>query len=42
MLPRCWYFESAVGLQPDGVIDELTWQALVAFKPSVEPSLSYP
>ncbi len=35
-------FEGAVGLQPDGVIDELTWQALAAFKPSVEPSLSYP
>jgi peptidoglycan hydrolase-like protein with peptidoglycan-binding domain len=35
-------FEAAVGLQPDGVIDALTWQALVAFKPSVEPSLSYP
>jgi peptidoglycan hydrolase-like protein with peptidoglycan-binding domain len=35
-------FEGAVGLQSDGVIDELTWQALAAFKPSVEPSLSYP
>ncbi len=35
-------FEGAVGLQPDGVIDALTWQALAAFKPSVEPSLSYP
>jgi peptidoglycan hydrolase-like protein with peptidoglycan-binding domain len=35
-------FEAAVGLQPDGVIDPITWQALVAFKPSVEPSLSYP
>lgn len=35
-------FEAAVGLEPDGVIDDLTWQALAAFKPSVEPSLSYP
>lgn len=35
-------FETAVGLQPDGVIDQLTWQALVTFKPSAEPSLSYP
>lgn len=35
-------FEAAVGLQPDGVIDEPTWRALVAIKPSPEPSLSYP
>jgi peptidoglycan hydrolase-like protein with peptidoglycan-binding domain len=35
-------FEAAVGLQPDGVIYPITWQALVAFKPSAEPALSYP
>ncbi|HET6846126.1 MAG TPA: peptidoglycan-binding protein [Anaerolineales bacterium] len=35
-------FKVAVGLQPDAVIDAITWQALAAFKPSVEPSLSYP
>ena len=35
-------FKAAVGLQSDAVIDAITWQALAAFKPSVEPSLSYP
>ena len=35
-------FETGVGLQPDGVIDAITWQALVAVKPSIEPAMSNP
>ena len=35
-------FENGVGLQPDGVIDSITWRALVAVKPSVEPAMSNP